>query len=145
MIPNNTLEVRKAEVKAKLITRTYTLQCDRAKYTNGKENNICKLCNKEPEDTEHFLFHCEKLLYERQKHLNTLSAYLDQHAGSQCYVNIVKNGLLLKLILDPSSPELRQLIRNRNHECNINELEGITRTFCYGLHTKRASILISEN
>jgi hypothetical protein len=45
LVPKTILEVRKAEVKAKLITRTYTLQSDQAKFTKNQENEICPLCH----------------------------------------------------------------------------------------------------
>jgi hypothetical protein len=45
LAPKTTQEVRKAEVKAKLITRTYTLQSDKAKFTKNQENEICPLCH----------------------------------------------------------------------------------------------------
>ena len=41
LAPKTTLEDRKAGVKAKLITRTYILQSDKAKFTKNQENEIC--------------------------------------------------------------------------------------------------------
>jgi hypothetical protein len=64
--------VRKAEVKAKLITRT-TLQSDKAIFTIIQENEIC---HSDIEDTEHFLLICPSLKSVRDRHLSVLRKYV---------------------------------------------------------------------
>ncbi|CAC5405942.1 unnamed protein product [Mytilus coruscus] len=71
---NKTLEVKKEEIKAKLITRIYTLQADRAKFSRNVEQDICSLCGSAKEDTVHFMLECKALNPERDKHLTTLKS-----------------------------------------------------------------------
>ncbi|VDI80532.1 Hypothetical predicted protein [Mytilus galloprovincialis] len=82
---NNTLEVKKAEIKAKLITRTYTLQVDRAKFSRNVEQDMCLLCNSATEDTEHFMLECNALKTEREKHLTTLKSYVKNNIGNKIF------------------------------------------------------------
>ena len=60
-VRKNTYDVRRAEVKVRLLTGTYTLQSNRAKFN---QYNVCptyQLCNKNPETREHFITVCEKV------------------------------------------------------------------------------------
>ena len=43
-----------AEVKARILTNTYTLQSNRAKYNQHRVNDTCQLCKTGTEDREHF-------------------------------------------------------------------------------------------
>ena len=60
-VRNNIQDVRRAEIKARLLTGTYTLQSNRAKFNQYNVSPICQLCNKNPETREHFLTCCETL------------------------------------------------------------------------------------
>ena len=53
-VRSNTLDVRRAEVKARLLTGTYTLQSNRAKFNQYKVSPTCQLCKVDPETREHF-------------------------------------------------------------------------------------------
>ena len=138
-LPNNTLEVRKAEVKAKIITRTYTLQSDRSKFANGHEDSTCQICNNGIEDTKHFLLNCTSLSIERQKFMAIIKQYINTQEQYNCFEKLNHEGLLLKLILEPTSTELKPFMRRMKIN-NFKELEGMTRTLCYGLHTRRATL-----
>ncbi|CAC5418330.1 unnamed protein product [Mytilus coruscus] len=59
-VPNCHIEVKKAEVKARLLTGTYTLQVNKAKFSNNKETTKCKMCLNDTEDIEHFLLICDR-------------------------------------------------------------------------------------
>ena len=65
----NTKDVQGAAIKARLITRTYTLQEQRAKFYPEQES--CPLCEEEPESrsTEPFVLRCQRLQVTRQEHL----------------------------------------------------------------------------
>ena len=58
LVPSTTIEVKKAEIKAGLVTRTYTMQSDRAQFTRGRKDDTCLLCGTNIEDTNHFLLQC---------------------------------------------------------------------------------------
>ena len=107
-LPNNTLEIKKkkAEINAKLLTRTYTLQSDRAKF-GVTTNDICMLCKSNKEDTEHFLLICPSLENVREKHLSILFTYIANNFGSNTINRINQDGLLVQIILDSSATKLR--------------------------------------
>ena len=78
------------------------------------------LCKSNKEDTEHFLLICPSL-------------------GSNVINRINQDGLLLQLILDSSATKLRHIFKHQHQ--NRIDIERITRTLCYGLHTRRAALL----
>jgi hypothetical protein len=70
-------ETPKIEIKLKLLTGTYIFENNRARYIS-ESNSICKLCDEEVEDIEHFLLSCPILnstrlrYYSRLDHLTEL-------------------------------------------------------------------------
>jgi hypothetical protein len=70
-------ETPKISIKLKLLTGIYIFEKNRARYIS-KSSSICKLCNKEVEDIEHFLLSCPILnsarlrYYSRLDHLTKL-------------------------------------------------------------------------
>lgn len=143
-VPNNPIEVRKAEVKAKLLTRSYTLQSDRSKFTKEREDSTCRICHTEDEDTKHFLLECSALTTVRQKFLDTIEHYINNQEQYNCYDMLSKEGLLMKLILEPSSKTLSPYMRKMK-SANHKELESITRNLCYSLHIRRSAILSKKH
>ena len=81
-VRNNVHDVRRAEVKARLLTGTYTLQSNRAKFNQFNVSPICQLCNKHPETREHFLISCESL-----KNIRTLDGGFSNSLISKKLVN----------------------------------------------------------
>ena len=49
------MAIKKAGIKARLMTGTYVLQSNRAKFNQYKVDPTCTLCEDEPEGQEHFL------------------------------------------------------------------------------------------
>ena len=138
-VPNNTLEVKKGEFKARLVTRTYTLQTDRAKFTGTNETETCLLCKSSAEDTNHFLLECTALQQERERHLTVLKSYVKRNINDGILETIGNHNLMAQFILDCSSDTIRRLVHLRELTCK--DIENITRTLCYSLHTKRATLL----
>ena len=60
-IDNIQHQVKQAEVKARILTNTYTLQSNRAKYNQHRVNDTCQLCKTGTEDREHFILKCKSL------------------------------------------------------------------------------------
>ncbi|CAG2257393.1 unnamed protein product [Mytilus edulis] len=108
-VPNCHIEVKKAEVKARLLTGTYTLQVNKAKFSNNKETAKCKMCLNDTEDLEHFLLLCDRLEDVRRKHLTTLKCYIE-NIKKGTYKDLEKDGLLMKLILDSTCESVRTSI-----------------------------------
>ena len=55
------MAIKKAGIKARLMTGTYVLQSNRAKFNKYKVDPTCTLCGDGPEDQEHFLLRCRSL------------------------------------------------------------------------------------
>jgi len=131
------MEVKKAGVKCRLLTRTYTLQAYRAKFSRGRESDMCNLCKINHEDTRHFLLECSYLEDVREKHLSKLKQYTRTHLCENTFNRLKSENLLLQFILDPSHTKCCDVVGRIRKE-HLYNLEHITRTICYGLHTKRS-------
>ena len=58
---NNARDMRRANVKVKLLTSTYILQENRFKFNQYQVCPWCLLCDEAPEDLAHFLLDCSLL------------------------------------------------------------------------------------
>ena len=76
-IDNIQHQVKQAEVKGRILTNTYTLQSNRAKYNQHRVNDTCQLCKTGTEDREHFILKCNSLEHVRQKYIQKLQDYLN--------------------------------------------------------------------
>ena len=81
IVRHNTYDVKRAEVKAKLLTGTYILQSNRAKFNQFSVSSLCQLCNKNPETREHFLVTCEALHQLRSESWNKIRALFEFSRG----------------------------------------------------------------
>ena len=81
----NLMAIKKAGMKARLMTGTYVLQSNRAKFNQYSVNPTCLLCGEDPEDLEHFLLKCRALTVTRdpfmEKTICLLNDYLGMGAG----------------------------------------------------------------
>ena len=59
-------QVKQAEVKARILTNTYTLQSNLAKYNQHRVNDTCQLWKTGTKDREHFILKCKSLEHVRQ-------------------------------------------------------------------------------
>ena len=59
--------VKQTMVKARLLTGTYTLQANRAKFNQHTIPGTCPLCKSGIENREHFLMHYSSLIPIKQK------------------------------------------------------------------------------
>ena len=128
------MEVKKAEVKARLLTGTYMLKETKAKFSRNTDTPLYELCCEETEDVKHFLLICPTLNDIREEHLYMLKCYLN-NIQEGAYEAICENKQLIQLILDSSMDILKGIVTltKRNHI----DIEQITRTLCYCLHVKR--------
>ena len=70
------MEVKKAEVKAGLLTGTYMLKETKPKFSRNTDTPLCELCYEETEDVKHFLLIGPTLNDIREEHIYTLKCYL---------------------------------------------------------------------
>jgi hypothetical protein len=101
LVPNNTMEVKKAGVKCRLLTRTHTLQSDRSKFSRGRESDMCNLCKISHEDTRHYVLEYSYLEDVREKHLS-LKQYMRTHFSENTFDRLKSENRLLQFFLDPS-------------------------------------------
>lgn len=93
---SNIHEVRRAEIKAKLITGCYPLQTNAA--NNKKQTSrTCLVCNEEDEDIGHFILRCQPLENNRTTATHTLTMLCDG-VKPNSYQTLVDRGLLLQLV-----------------------------------------------
>ena len=134
-VESNQRDVYRATIKAKLLTGTYNLQGNRARFNQFNIDPTCLLCEGEPETREHFLVGCPTLHQQREPFLKQLEAECESmYPGSWSHIAISTNSLT-QLILDPTHftcyPNL--------HVCT----ESISRLLAYRLHVTRIAIIAS--
>ena len=119
------LSVRKASIKAQLLTQRYPLTtCHTA--GNG-QRKLCPLCEEDPEDTVHFLLHCQALAKTRYPYL----------------VRILNTCRDAGLSVDPETVVSVVLDSNHlpDHYLDYPQHEELCRNFVYKLHHRRSLLL----
>ena len=69
-VESNPLDIKRGQVKARILTGRYTLNADLAKFK--KSDPTFKLCNKEDETIQHFLLVCKHPEGNRREYLTLL-------------------------------------------------------------------------
>ena len=135
-------KVEMAAVKARLLTGTYILQANRAKFNQFDVDPTCTICGDEPEDRLHFIMRCRCLAEVRQHHVRKLQRIFGDIYCSEIAESITSDqGVLFQLILDCTHGSLSNL-NVSPPLCNLSDIiEPTTRIMCYSLHVKRASLL----
>ena len=126
-VESNLFDNKRATIKVKLLTGTYLLMKNRAKFSNCSA--LCPLCSEEDEDIVHFLVKCETNKKLRSDFLDKISDALDSQDAMKDEQTTVQ------LILDPSA-----LLEDL---ASIKLIEKITRHMCWALHSRRM-LLLSE-
>ncbi len=133
-------DVTRLAVKFKLVSGTYILQTNRAKFNKVEVDPTCLLCGLQNETAVHFMLECEKLHDKRQPLLSDVAS---------CCRNITNRNFedlaseyQVKIILDPSflleTPSRFQ--RNK-----LQNMDYHTRRLCYILHCERHKQLLTNN
>ena len=137
-VRNNVHDVRRAEVKARLLTGTYTLQSNRAKFNQFNVSPICQLCNKHPETREHFLTSCESLINIRTLYINKIRSLLE-HSSSNINILLDDPVSCTQLLLDSSHPDIHNILQLNSDQ--IRQLELYSRELIFKIHLERTKIL----
>ena len=141
VVNSRTFEVRKAEVKARVLTETYTLQSKAAKYNKNETTPTCQLCENAVEDTEHFVLHCPATHDVRAKHMSTLTQYCS-NITHQNIDKLTDNKTLLQLVLDCSHPEITKALQLKPGD--TASIERISQQMIYKMHEMRTKILTNK-
>ena len=126
------MAIKKAGIKARLMTGTYVLQSVRAKFNQYSVDPTCLLCGENPEDHGHFLLRC--------RFIKTIKSVLSQYLGDEVQQCICRNSeVLVALILDCTAVESN--LRETQREDFLSKFESVARGLCYALYCKRTRLL----
>ena len=140
-VRNNTYDTRRAEVKVRLLTGTYTLQYNRAKFNQFNVSPICELCCKHPETREHFLILCESFRDVKHASMNKIRVLFDYSSG---IIDILNNTELnTQLLLDATHPDIERLLQPILRQSHLLEIHS--RELIYNLHVNRTKLLLTDN
>ena len=135
----NLQDVRRAHIKARILTGTYILQSTKAKFNNQQVDPKCPLCRIESEDLTHFILRCPALGSIREIHIKTLRELVIEKVGRASWLDkFCSETILLSLIVDCEVLVDRSILPNCDQ--TLNEIESTTRTLCYNLHLQRLKL-----
>ena len=77
------MAIKKAGIKARLMTGTYVLKSVRVKFNQYSVDPTCLLCGENPENHEHFLLRCRSLMERRDPFIKTIKSVLSQYLGDE--------------------------------------------------------------
>jgi hypothetical protein len=122
-------DIRRAMVKAKVLTGTYTLQVNKAKFNQHEVDNMCRLCSSNPEDRTHFLIICPALETIRRPYIQNLSVLIP--------IDQMSLESIVRVVLDSSSVIV---FKGGERDIGINKssIESISRCLIFALHCERA-------
>ncbi len=107
-------DIKKAIIKAKLLTKTYTLQINKSRFNKYRVDPTCPVCGTNVESLNHFILHCPKLQSQRVYNLGKLSEYITEVSGRSTWIYITSDDFrAVRFILDASNfidvlPELKR-------------------------------------
>ena len=130
-VRNSVHDSRRAQLKSRLLTGTYTLQSNRAVFNQFAVDPTCNLCEKSPETRQHFLAECQTLHCVRQSFCNRIQVIVDRH-----HIDIASPDVVTQLILDPSV--------YLSNKTDIDLIELYSRELISSLHRTRNKLLSSK-
>ena len=132
-----------ASFRAKLLSGSYILQANRARFNQNSVNPTCPLCKQAPEDLPHFLISCQGLEPTRTKTLpkikrlaSTLGMFLANDPET-----------LSKNMLNSANPDSCCACSGRSKKsktptrCKCSRLNELIKQLCLSLHNTRTQIL----
>ena len=139
-VPNDPRLVKRVYPKIRLLTGTYILQENRARFNQYEINMCCPLCGDGIEDRVHFLAVCLKLAGSRQGLVDALVTILkSRNTDVRIYTLVKEPQLLAQIILDCSViADTKQLDIN---EDMLISIEKWSHNACFVLHQKRSELL----
>lgn len=143
-VTSSTRDVRRAVIKVRLLTGTYYLQKDRAKFKGGSVTDLCLLCSAATEDRVHFIAECGALSSVRPRYLAEIEDELAYRNDPTAVANVLNDKVALtQLVLDCTSATVTGKVSISPQESIA--VERITRRLCFALHLKRCEILGQPN
>ncbi|CAC5388924.1 unnamed protein product [Mytilus coruscus] len=132
------LELRKAIIKARMMTGSYILQSDKHKFTHFIAELLCQLCNTENEDIVHMVTSCPVLSAVREKYYVEMKKEILDSIDPIKWNTFCCNKMeITRLILDCNNFKGTLNISNEL----ITKIEEKGRNLLFQLHTKRIEVL----
>ena len=126
------------DVKARLLTGTYTSQSNRAKFNQFNVSPTCQLCDKTPETREHFLTSCESLKNIRTVYINKIKS-LFEHSSCDNNTLLDDPASCTQLLLDASHRDIHNSLHQNSDQ--TRQLELYSRELIFKIHLERTKIL----
>ena len=143
-VPNNTRAVMKANIKAKIITGTYTLQANRARFSQHSVSPTCLLCKNDSEDREHLILHCTAHAYIREKHFTILRLLMARHYSRDTVDEIMSNTeILMQCLMDSSKARVCDIFGD--HSDIIADIEEISCNLIFDIHNNGVVSLLQQS
>ena len=132
----NTHDIQRAEIKARLLTGTYTLQANRARFNQNEVDGTCRLCSKDIETREHFIATCEALEHLRKDYNIKVAMLLKIQPQ---LITQLDRDHYTQMTLDPLHPSLPLELRPTDEA--LPQMELRSRELIFSLHKTRTHIL----
>ena len=132
--PNMT---KKANVKFRLLTGTYSLQYTRVHVYRQQMSATCLLCKTDDETLQHFILTCPTLNTVRELHIHKIIGYISHKRNTQFH--LLNDHLKLHLILDATHHCIKDLFLLKKED--VDEIEELTHNYLYALHFRTCSLL----
>ena len=107
----DTVSVHKANIHVKLLSGTYILQKNKAKFNQYEASSLCPLCGVESEDIVHFMLICEKLEEVRQPLITKLQMLITSHHGSHRWIQLSDRGRVQLILGNTKLTEINEPLK----------------------------------
>ena len=131
-------DIKRAVVKAQLLTGTYQLAAAASRKLNPIEEQQCQLCKSSRETLVHFLTECPTIIMDCDNHLTNYKAEVTTIIGTTLWNNLECQHMIHQLILDCTS---KKLGIPKLQVCEYQALETASRHLCFALHSYRLRTL----
>ena len=121
--------------RTKMLTGTYTLQSNTAKFNKYQVDPTCLLCKKAPETTTHFILECQQLEKTRKPLLSEIDHHLRELSLSLPTEKLTRCKCLLNI--GPS----KKLPFDKNARVKLSVLSNRVSLLCLKLHNERYQLL----
>ena len=132
-VDNTAIDVRRAVVKARILTGTYHLQACRDKFHKAGKTSKFPLCSAASEDMLHFLTACVLLNHVWQPYIAEIEKrLLWQNTALRVSLVLADMNLLARLVTDCTSKVISDRLTLVDHD--YCEIETVSRKLCFALH-----------
>ena len=101
-LPNNSVAVKRSIPKLRLLTGSYILQENHARFNHYNVDATCTLCGVEHESRLHFLVECSRLQPVRHRHISNLKSILQlENSKSTLELYTSDQEILTQIIIPP--------------------------------------------